>query len=69
MSKTANYLDKDLSNYLSQLGHIEFDVGMADYTTFKTGGPADVLIIPSKSENIELAVKALKSASIPLTVI
>ena len=65
---TNSYLNKELSKYLSQLGYIEFNVNMADYTTFKTGGPADVLFIPSKTENIEPAIKALKSNT-PLTVI
>jgi len=63
------YINKDLSNYLSQLGYIEFNSKMADYTTFKTGGPADVLFVPSKSDNIEPAVNILKTANIPITII
>ena len=60
-----DYLNKDLS----QLGSLEFNASMADYTTFKTGGLADILFIPSRADNIEQAVKILKSASVPLTVI
>ena len=69
MAKTSDYLNKDSTKYLSQLGHIESNANMAQYTTFKTGGLADVLFIPTTADNIEPAIKHLKSTSVPLTVI
>ena len=42
---------------------------MAPYTTFQIGGPADILVLPETDEAFCFALKALKQADIPVTVI
>ena len=45
------------------------DALMKDYTTFKIGGPADLLIQPSSEEELVQAVSFLRRGKIPVTVL
>ncbi len=50
-------------------GEIRFDEPMAEHTTFKVGGPADVFAIPSDENDIRELLKFAKSKSIPCFVL
>ena len=54
---------------LSKLGKIYPDAVLSDYTTFKSGGPADVLFAPNNYENAAKAVNFCNKENIPLIVI
>ncbi len=45
------------------------DEPMKNHTTFKVGGPADVLIIPENSEDIKFAAETAKKYDIPFMII
>ncbi|MFC4778464.1 UDP-N-acetylmuramate dehydrogenase [Paenibacillus sp. GCM10023252] len=49
------------------VGRILINEPLADYTTWKIGGPADVLIIPSSRDEITSAVRLLHKHGIPWT--
>ena len=40
-------------------GSVERDIALAGFTTFKIGGPADLLVIPKGKEDLLLAAKAV----------
>lgn len=42
---------------------------MRDYTTFRVGGPADILLHPGSAEQIQLCLRACRELSIPLTLL
>jgi len=42
---------------------------MAQYTTFRVGGPAEILFHPKTADEIRLAVRLAREASVPVTVI
>lgn len=53
----------------AQVGDILFDEPLAKHTTWKIGGPADVLIVPSGKEQLVKTVKLLHKHGIPWTTI
>jgi len=55
---------KTLQNLYQKInidGKIEFNVGMKEYTTFKTGGSADVFITPATKEDIITILRTAKN--------
>lgn len=47
--------------------HIAIDVPMKNHTSFKIGGPADMLITPSSIDDIQHAYSVLRARGIPIT--
>ena len=54
---------------LSEWGLIKENEPLKNYTTYRTGGPADVIVFPGKNESISRIVKISREARVPLTVI
>ena len=61
---------KTLCKWLEKEG-ISFleNAPMRDYTTFRVGGPADILLHPGSAEQIQLCLRACRELSIPLTLL
>ncbi len=54
---------------LKRLGHVLMNEPMGKYTTFKTGGPADIFVTPYSMDSVRDIVGIARHASIPLTII
>ncbi len=54
---------------LKGMGNAERDVPMKHYTTFKTGGPADIIFRPGSREQLREAVACVRGYGVPLTVV
>ena len=59
----------ELIENLKQFGQVALDASLADFTTFKTGGPADILIQPRGCSAVQDVIRLLNKNDIPLTVI
>ncbi len=62
---------KDLASKLRELniGSVKENEPLANHTTMKIGGPADILIEPSSIDNLTKAIDAIKAAGMKWTVI
>ncbi len=60
---------EELVDHLGSLGTARFNEPLKNYTTFKCGGNADILIYPEKRENISKIIKAAWEERVPVTVI
>ncbi|MEJ5363338.1 MAG: UDP-N-acetylmuramate dehydrogenase [Spirochaetota bacterium] len=59
----------DVIKELSQYGRMYVDVPMSQFTTFKVGGPADMVIEPLSNETIPYIVTIARQMKIPVTII
>lgn len=50
-------------------GDVQFDAPLKDYTSFRIGGPADVLVMPADTEDVCLLVRQARAADIPIFVL
>jgi UDP-N-acetylmuramate dehydrogenase len=50
-------------------GEVRFDAPLREFTSFRIGGPADVLVIPADVEDLSLLVSQARSEKIPIFVI
>ncbi|HOJ30337.1 MAG TPA: UDP-N-acetylmuramate dehydrogenase [Spirochaetota bacterium] len=66
MGQTCSH---DVIKELSQYGRLYVDVPMSQFTTFKVGGPADMLIEPCSNETIPYIVTIAKQTNTPVTII
>ena len=68
-------MDIDIERILENIesvvanGRVMVDEPMKHHTTFKIGGPADLLVEPSSIEEVESVLKICRSEDIPVTVI
>lgn len=68
-------MDIDIERILEKIesvvanGRVMVDEPMKHHTTFKIGGPADLLVEPSSIEEVESVLKICRSEDIPVTVI
>lgn len=62
-------LMETLYRRLKEMGTAERDVPMSRYTTFKTGGPADMVFRPESREKLRDALAMVRESGVPLTVI
>lgn len=62
-------MNKNLVEKYSAFGHVIEKADMSAFTSFKSGGPAELLIFPNNYENASHIFKNAKSDNIPLTVI
>ncbi|OXM15685.1 UDP-N-acetylmuramate dehydrogenase [Paenibacillus herberti] len=53
----------------ANVGEIRQDVPLARYTTWRIGGPADVLIIPTGKQELILTMSILHRSGVPWTII
>ncbi|MBS8263367.1 UDP-N-acetylmuramate dehydrogenase [Mesobacillus boroniphilus] len=62
---------KDLASKLRELsiGSVKENEPLANHTSMKIGGPADILIEPSSIENLRKAVEVIKDSGVKWTVI
>lgn len=58
-----NKFIRDLKNF--DVGQILFNEPMANHTTWKIGGPADVLVIPNRIESIKKIVELTNQYDLP----
>ncbi len=68
-SLTSNNEYTRVIDMLSAHGAVRTDVSMKQYTTFKTGGPADILVHPSTHDDMRAIAAIASDSKIPLTVI
>lgn len=66
MGQTCSH---DVIKELSHYGRLYVDAPMSQFTTFKVGGPADMLIEPDTNETIPYIVTIARQTNIPITVI
>lgn len=52
-----------------EVGNVRFDEPMADHTTFKIGGPADLLVEVENEEELVRILEALKEMKVPYFVL
>ncbi len=50
-------------------GRLRFDVSMASLTSFRVGGPADVVYFPAAAEEIADVIRRCRLAAIPVTLL
>lgn len=50
-------------------GDVRFDAPLKDYTSFRIGGPADVLVMPADAGDVCLLVRQARAAGIPIFVL
>ena len=60
---------KNLFNNIYSEDEIKINELMKEHVNFKVGGPADILLIPSKAEQIIESIKVCKDNNIPYFVI
>lgn len=66
----TNASSYDLHKVVSGLrGEVKFRVPLRDYTSFRIGGPADVLVIPADADDLSRLVKQAHPAKVPVFVI
>jgi UDP-N-acetylmuramate dehydrogenase len=58
-----------IARELRSFGHVLENASMKDFTTFRTGGTADVLVFPKTIEDAASIVKYALKTGVPLTVI
>ncbi len=66
----TNANSSDLHAVVSGLrGEVKFGASLRDYTSFRIGGPADVLVIPADADDLSQLVKQAHAAKVPVFVI
>jgi len=63
MHELANILKK------MEIGDVIENEPLANHTTWKVGGPADLFVIPDNREKLELAMQHIRAAAVPWFVI
>lgn len=53
----------------ANIGDIRTNESLAPYTTWKIGGPADILVLPQNKEQAAAAIQIAQSSGVPWTVI
>jgi len=67
--RNNNIISENAAKELSLYGKIEFNSEFSLYTTFKTGGVADILIEPFSEESIKSIIRIVKDEGILLQII
>ncbi len=67
---SSRWTASDLRAAVSGLrGGVVFNAPLRDYTSFRIGGPADVLVIPADVEDVSTLVRQARAADIPMFVL
>lgn len=67
-----NKMDKSqILTYLQEVmpGEYGENVPMSKHTSFRIGGPADILVMPSSAAQLQAVVKMVRASALPLTII
>ena len=59
----------EVKNKLNSFGILKADEPLSNYTSFKTGGPADFLIWPKDSDSLKEIIAVSEEESLPVTVL
>ena len=62
-------ISSDIIDSLKELGELTLHEPMKKYTTFRTGGPAEIYIRPKNQNNLNKIVKIANENSLPKTII
>ena len=62
-------ISRNLIEALSEWGRVLEHEPLKHYTSFRTGGPADLLVMPSGNRDVASIVTAVRDAGLPLTII
>ena len=62
-------IPRPVTEALSEWGLVKKNEPMENYTTYRTGGPADVIVFPRNNDCVSRIVKIAGEGGIPLTVI
>ena len=62
-------ISSDLVNSLKKFGNLTLNEPMKKYTSFQTGGPADLFICPKNTNDLKQIVQIANKHSLPITVI
>lgn len=62
-------VSRTIIDALSEWGRVLENEPMRGYTTFRTGGPADVLVMPNDNRCVARIVSFTREARVPLTII
>ncbi|MFC1670065.1 UDP-N-acetylmuramate dehydrogenase [Spirochaetota bacterium] len=68
MSKNGFKYSEGLIKGLNELGSVKLNEYMKDYTSFKTGGAADIIVFPKDNESIPGIMRLSRDENIPLIV-
>lgn len=68
MSEKYSNIDNDVLLNLKKLGNVKLNEPLRNYTSFKTGGPADLLIFPSGNKVLPEIIHTAKEI-LPVTVL
>ena len=60
---------REFANKINIRGKLLFNEPMTGYTTFRTGGPADILAFPCDIDDILILLDAVRGSGIPLTLL
>ncbi len=63
------YIDNKTKDILKKLGIVKINEPLKKYTSFKTGGPADIMIWPENRKSLIEIIDISKEQSMPLTVL
>ncbi len=69
MSKMLIDIKKDIIERFGKLGNLKLSEPLSNYTSFKTGGPADVLISPYNTDFLKEILLIAAEKSLPITII
>lgn len=62
-------IPREVINAVAEKARVKIREPLSRYTTFRTGGPADILVEPEDAASCALVVRIAREAGIPLTVI
>jgi UDP-N-acetylmuramate dehydrogenase len=62
-------ITRELIELLSEWGRVLEREPLKNYTSFRTGGPADLLVMPYSNQGVAAIVSAVQEARLPLTII
>ena len=62
-------INREIIEKLNNLGVLNTNSPLSEFTSFKTGGPADIVIIPYNKESLKEILMITGEASLPLTIV
>jgi len=65
------FINKELKDNLKKIcgSNVKFDKPLKEYTTFKIGGPADILVIPNSIRELKEVLVTIKDIEIPFFIL
>ncbi len=69
VNRAAMKISRPLINALSEWGTVKEREPLKNYTTYRTGGPADLLVVPRDNESVPHIIGIIREENLPLAVI